>query len=37
MASSSPKTRTKRILIVDDEPNVTFTLKKGLENNGCLK
>jgi DNA-binding response OmpR family regulator len=23
--------RKKRILIVDDEPDVTFTLKKGLE------
>jgi CheY-like chemotaxis protein len=36
-SSSSPKTKTKRILIVDDEPNVTFTLKKGLENNGIFE
>ena len=33
----SPKTKTKRILIVDDEPDVTFTLKKGLENNGMFE
>jgi DNA-binding NtrC family response regulator len=33
----SPKIKTKRILIVDDEPDVTFTLKKGLENNGMFE
>jgi CheY-like chemotaxis protein len=32
------KTKTKRkILLVDDEPDVTFTLKKGLENNGMFQ
>jgi hypothetical protein len=36
-SSSSPKTKTKRkILLVDDEPDVTFTLKKGLENSGMF-
>jgi DNA-binding response OmpR family regulator len=34
---SSSKTKTKRILIVDDEPDVTFTLKTGLENNGMFE
>jgi two-component system, OmpR family, response regulator ChvI len=37
MSSSPSKTKTKRILIVDDEPDVTFTLKKGLENNGMFE
>jgi CheY-like chemotaxis protein len=36
-SSSSPKTKTKRILIVDDEPDVTFTLKKDLENSGIFE
>lgn len=27
---------TKRILIVDDEPDITFTLKSGLENSGLF-
>src|ERR687898_896966 len=36
-SSSSSQTKTKRILIVDDEPDVTFTLKKGLENNGMFE
>ena len=32
-SSPSPKTKTKRrILVVDDESDITFTLKKGLEN-----
>ena len=39
MASYSPaKTKTKRrILVVDDEPDITFTLKKGLENSGMFE
>ena len=37
MSSSPSKTKTERILIVDDEPDVTFTLKKGLENNGMFE
>jgi DNA-binding NtrC family response regulator len=28
--------RKKRILIVDDEPDITFTLKAGLENQGSF-
>ena len=38
--SSSPslKTKTKRrILVVDDESDITFTLKKGLENSGMFE
>lgn len=31
--SSSPSTKS-RILLVDDEPDITLTLKNGLENNG---
>jgi two-component system response regulator ChvI len=34
MSLSSSK---KRILVVDDEPDVTFTLKKGLENSGLFE
>ncbi len=35
MASlSSPK---RKILVVDDEPDITFTLKKGLENSGLFE
>ena len=35
--AKSPKTQSKRkILLVDDEPDVTFTLKKGLENSGMF-
>jgi DNA-binding response OmpR family regulator len=37
MSLSPSKTKTKRILIVDDEPDATFTLKKGLENNGMFE
>ena len=34
-SSPSPKTKTKRrILVVDDESDITFTLKKGLEQGG---
>ena len=34
-SSPSPKTKTKRrILVVDDESDITFTLKKGLESSG---
>src|ERR671924_648135 len=37
-SSPSPKTKTRRrILVVDDEPDVTFTLKKGLENSGMFE
>ena len=43
-SSPSPKTKTKtktktkrRILVVDDEPDITFTLKKGLENSGMFE
>src|SRR5687768_3656722 len=28
------KTKTKKILLVDDEPDVTYTIKKILEDNG---
>ena len=36
--SPSPKTKTKRrILVVDDESDITFTLKKGLENSGIFE
>jgi CheY-like chemotaxis protein len=35
--AKSPKTQSKRkILLVDDEPDVTITLKKGLENSGMF-
>ncbi len=34
MSSSSPKTKTKRILIVDDEPDVISLFKMILEMNG---
>jgi two-component system response regulator ChvI len=34
MSLSSSK---RRILVVDDEPDVTFTLKKGLENSGLFE
>lgn len=35
--AKSPKTQSKRkILLVDDEPDVTFTLKKELENSGMF-
>src|SRR5829696_2750067 len=34
MSSSSPKTKTKRILIVDDEPDVISLFKMVLEMNG---
>jgi DNA-binding NtrC family response regulator len=35
---SSAKTKTKgRILVVDDESDITFTLKKGLENSGMFE
>ena len=27
----------RRILVVDDEPDITFTLKKGLENSGMFE
>lgn len=30
------KRSKKRILIVDDEPDITFTLKAGLENAGLF-
>ena len=37
-SSPSPKTNTKRrILVVDDESDITFTLKKGLENSGMFE
>ena len=37
-SSPSPKTKTKRrILVVDDESDITFTLKKGLENSGMFE
>jgi CheY-like chemotaxis protein len=33
-----PKTKSKRkIFLVDDAPDVTFTLKKGLENSGMFE
>src|SRR5919108_3039665 len=38
--SSSPSLKTKikrRILVVDDELDITFTLKKGLENSGMFE
>ena len=28
------KTKTKKILLVDDEPDVTYTIKKIVEDNG---
>ena len=35
---SSAKTKTKRrILVVDDGSDITFTLKKGLENSGMFE
>lgn len=38
MSSSPPKAKTRRrILVVDDERDVTFTLKKGLENSGMFE
>jgi DNA-binding NtrC family response regulator len=38
MSSSPPKAKARRrILVVDDEPDVTFTLKKGLENSGMFE
>jgi DNA-binding NtrC family response regulator len=37
-SSPSPKTKTKRrILVVDDESDITFALKKGLENSGMFE
>ena len=41
-SSPSPKTKTKTktkrgILVVDDESDITFTLKKGLENSGMFE
>ena len=37
-SSPSPKTKTKRrILVMDDESDITFTLKKGLENSGMFE
>jgi two-component system response regulator ChvI len=33
---SQPSSK-RRILIVDDEPDVTFSLKKGLENSGLFE
>jgi CheY-like chemotaxis protein len=36
MSSSSAKTKRK-ILVVDDEPDTTFTLKYGLENSGLFE
>ncbi len=37
-SSPSPKTKTKRrILVVDDESDITFTLKRGLENSGMFE
>src|SRR5829696_2874456 len=41
--SSHPRTepkenkRKRRVLVVDDEPDITFTLKKGLENSGFFE
>ena len=31
-----PKTK-RRILVVDDDPDITFTLKEGLENSGLFE
>jgi hypothetical protein len=36
MSSSSIKTKRK-ILVVDDETDITFTLKKGLENSWIIR
>jgi CheY-like chemotaxis protein len=36
MSSSSSKTKRK-ILVVDDEPDITLTLKKGLEDSGLFE
>jgi DNA-binding NtrC family response regulator len=35
--SSSPVKTKRKILVVDDEPDITFTLKKGLENSGLFE
>ena len=35
-SSSSPK-RKRKILLVDDEPDLTFTLKMGLEDSGLFE
>ena len=38
MSSSPPKAKARRrILVVDDESDITFTLKKGLENSGVFE
>jgi two-component system aerobic respiration control sensor histidine kinase ArcB len=34
--ASKNTSKSKRILLEDDEPDVTFTLKKGLENSGMF-
>jgi CheY-like chemotaxis protein len=36
-SSSSPETKRKRILLVDDEPDLTLTLKMGLEDSGLFE
>jgi len=36
-SSSSPETKRKRILLVDDEPDLKLTLKMGLEDSGLFE
>jgi hypothetical protein len=36
-SSPSPKTKTKRRILIVDESDITFTLKKGLENSGMFE
>ena len=37
MAFQPDTEQKKRVLVVDDEPDITFTLKKGLENSGFFE
>jgi two-component system, OmpR family, response regulator ChvI len=37
MALQHDTEQRKRVLVVDDEPDITFTLKKGLENSGFFE